>query len=244
VKIFIIATMVVAAASGCVYAQSTRSLINEGNDLYEEKQYEEAEINYRKALNEDQGSVAGTFNLGNALNKQGKFDQSASEFEAAALKAEEKGIRGNAHFNRGNSFLEASEYDQAIASYTEALKLDPSDQDAKYNLSYALMKRRQQQQGQQQGGGKDDQNKDQQQDKKNKDQKQDKQQNKNDQQQQENQKQDNQQQKQDQQQSQQQKTMSRADAERILEVLKSEEKEVQKKLRAKVQTRAKTDKDW
>jgi hypothetical protein len=38
--------------------------------------------------------------------------------------------------------------------------------------------------------------------------------------------------------------MSRADAERILEVLKSEEKDVQKKLRAKVQTRAKTEKDW
>ncbi len=241
---FVIIAVIVVGGVGAAYGQSTRSLINDGNDLYEEEKYEEAEINYRKALNEDQSSVAGTFNLGNALNKQGKFDQSASEFEAAALKAEEKGIRANAHYNRGNSFLEASQYDQAIASYTEALKLDPSDQDAKYNLSYALMKRRQQQQQQQQGGGKDDQNKDQQQDKKNQDQNKDKQQNKNDQQQQENQKQDSQQQKQDQQQSQQQKTMSRADAERILEVLKSEEKEVQKKLRAKVQTRAKTEKDW
>jgi len=233
-RMLITATMIVTVATGTLYGQSTRSLINEGNDLYEENKYDEAEINYRKALNEDQTSVAGTFNLGNALNKQGKFDQSASEFEAAAMKAEEKDTRAAAHYNRGNSFLEATQYDRAIASYVESLKLDPSDMDAKYNLSYALMKRRQQQQ--QQGGGKNDQNKNQ--DQKNKDQK------KNDQQDQSKQQQENKQDAKGQQQDQQQKVMSRADAERILEVLKNEEKEVQKKLRAKPQTRAKTDKDW
>lgn len=127
-------------------AQSTRSLINDGNDLYEEKKYEEAELQYRKALNEDQESVAGTFNLGNALNKQGKHEQAVSEFESAVLKAEEKETRAGAYYNRGNSFLEGSQLDQAISSYVEALKLNPADQDAKYNLSYALMKRQQQQQ--------------------------------------------------------------------------------------------------
>ncbi len=38
--------------------------------------------------------------------------------------------------------------------------------------------------------------------------------------------------------------MSKADAERILEVLKNNEKEVQKKLRVRQAVRPKTDKDW
>ena len=235
-KVLLIVGMLLTIVTGRLYGQSVRSLVNEGNDLYEEKKYDEAEINYRKALNEDQGSVPGTFNLGNALNKQGKYEQSASEFEAAALKTEEKDIRAKAHYNRGNSFLEASQYDQAIASYKESLKIDPSDADAKYNLSYALMKRQQQQQQQKDGGKNDQKDQDKEKDKQKDKQKQDQEKNQDQNQ--------NQDQKQEQQQNQQQKTMSRADAERILEVLKSEEKDVQKKLRAKAQTRAKTDKDW
>jgi tetratricopeptide (TPR) repeat protein len=69
--------MVVNAAQ----PQSTRSLINDGNGLYEDGKYDEAEINYRKALEKEQGSLAGHFNLGNSLSKQKKFDQSIKEFE-------------------------------------------------------------------------------------------------------------------------------------------------------------------
>ena len=38
--------------------------------------------------------------------------------------------------------------------------------------------------------------------------------------------------------------MSKADAQRILDVLKDNEKEVQKKLRVRQAVRSKTDKDW
>jgi tetratricopeptide (TPR) repeat protein len=224
-----------AAMPGSTSGQSTRSYINEGNGLYEEGKYSEAEISYRKALEQDAQSMKGRFNLGDALHKQKKFDQSVREFETTAAGTDERETKAGALYNLGNSFLENQKYDQAIASYIESLKLNPSDMDAKYNLSYARRKLAEQQQ-QQQGGG--DQNQDQQQ-QRNKDQqeKQDQQQNQQQNQQEQNQDQANRQ-------PREQKQMSQAEAERILDVLKNEEKEVQRKLRAKPRARARTDRDW
>jgi hypothetical protein len=120
----------------------------------------------------------------------------------------------------------------------EALKLNPDDMEAKYNLSYALEKLRQQQQQK-----KDDQNQDKKNDKsKNDQQKNDQQQQ--DQEKQKQQQQDQQQQAQQQQKLQQGKQMSKADAERILDVLKNNEKDVQKKLRIRQAVRPKGEKDW
>ncbi len=220
-------------------AQSVRSLINGGNNLYQDRKYDEAEVNYRKALEKEQGSVPGHFNLGNSLNKQGKFDQSVKEFETAAVGAQEKGTKAQALYNIGNAYVDAGQYDLAVKSYIESLERNPNDEDAKYNLSYALRKKKEQQQ---QNNQKQNQQQ-QQQDKGNQSK------TKNPQQQQQNQPQSEQHQQENdkknpQQQQVQEKQMSRADAERILEVLKNNEKDVQKKLRVKALARAKTDKDW
>jgi len=223
-------------------AQSVRSLVNGGNDLYKDQKYGDAEVNYRKALEKEQGLLQGKFNLGNALYKQGKFDEAVKEYDNVLEKTGTKDLKAESHFNVGNSLMKQQKYQEAAQSYIESLKLDPNDQDAKYNLSYALRMLRQQQQQQQ--------NKD----KKNQDKKQD--QNKNDQQQQNQQdqqkkqqqnQQQNQQQKQDQAQQragQQEKKMSKADAERILDVLKNNERDVQKKLRVRQAVRPRTERDW
>lgn len=223
--------------------QSVRSLVNGGNDLYGKQKFTDAEVNYRKALEKEQGLVQGHFNLGNSLYKQGKAEESAKEFEQVAIKAEEKETKAYAYYNMGNSHMQGQRYQEAVQSYIQSLKLNPSDQDAKYNLSYALEKMKQQQE-QQKKDDKQDKNKDKQ-DKKeqnkdkqdNKDQQQDKQQ-----QQQEDKQQQEQQGKQ--QQPQQEKRMSKADAQRILDVLKNNEKDVQKKLRVRQAVRSKTDRDW
>jgi tetratricopeptide (TPR) repeat protein len=215
-------------------AQSTRSLINKGNDRYEEGKFDEAEISYRKALEKEKDLVPGHFNLGNSLHKQKKFDQSVREFETAAVRAMEKETKADALYNMGNAFAEAGQYDKAVKSYVESLRLDPSDQDAKYNLSYALRKLREQPQQEQRGGDKQQEQ----------DQQQKNDQQKEQQQQQEQQGQD--QSKPQQRQSAQhgEKQISRADAERILEVLKNNERDVQKKLRARKSLRVRTDRDW
>ncbi len=215
--------------------QSVRSLVREGNREYENQKYSDAEVSYRKALEKDQQLVPGQFNLGNSLYKQDKADEAIRAYENAAMNAGNKETKAKAYFNMGDAFMKGQRYQEAVKSYIESLKLDPGDQDTKYNLSYALAKlREQQQQQQQQPQNKNDKNKDNKQDQQ-KNQKNQDQQNTDQQQQQ------NPQQKQ---QQNQEKQMAKAEAERILDVLKNSEKDVQKKLRARQAVRVKVDKDW
>lgn len=211
-------------------AQSVRSLVNGGNSQYKKENYTEAEVDYRKALGKEPGLIEGHFNLGNALYKQKKFDESNREFDSALRGTEDAKTKAEAYYNLGNSLLKAQNYQEAVRSYIESLKLAPNDPDTKYNLSYALAKLREQQQQQQKKNDKSSDKKQQKQDQQK--------------QNQDKQNQDQQQQKQQQQQSQQEKKMSKADAERILDVLKNNERDVQKKLRNRQAVRVKPDKDW
>jgi Ca-activated chloride channel family protein len=214
--------------------QSVRSLVNGGNDLYKDQKYTDAEVDYRKALDKEKDLVQGHFNLGNALHKEGKYDEAVKEFDIAREKAASPETKAHAWYNIGNSLMREQKYQDAVEAYIKSLQLNPYDQETKYNLSYALEKLKQQQQ---------QQNKNQ--DKKNQKNQQNKdQQKKQDQQKQDQKKQDQQQNPRQNQAQQQQKQMSRADAERILDVLKNNEKEVQKKLRVRQAVRPKTDKDW
>lgn len=226
-------------------SQSVRSLVREGNSQYKDQKYTDAEVSYRKALEKEQDLVPGHFNLGNSLYKQDKADEAMKAYENALMKAESKETKADAYYNMGNALLKGQRYQEAVKSYIESLKLNPNDQDTKYNLSYALAKLREQQQQQQQN--KNDKNKDVKQNQKKDQQDQQKQdQQKQDQQkqnQQQQQKQDQQTQQQKQQQG-QEKKMAKADAERILDVLKNSERDVQKKLRVRQGVRVKTEKDW
>lgn len=240
IYLLLVGSLGVGLMCSLAHAQSVRSLVNGGNDLYAERNYTDAAVNYRKALEKDITLVPGHFNLGNALYRQEKFDEAITSYEEAVRKSETPGAKAKAYYNLGDAYIKAQKYDEAIRAFTESLKLNPNDADAKYNLSYALMKKREQQNQQSKQNQQDKNQQQQQQDKQNQDQqKQD--QNKNDQQNQQDKNQQNQQQPQRQQ---QERMMSRADAERILDVLKNSEKEVQKKLRQRVAGRPRTEKDW
>jgi len=221
--------------------QSVRSLVHDGNDQYEEKDFAGAEVNYRKALEQEHELVQGHFNLGNALHKQGKYDDAVQEFERVAMDARQPETKAFAYYNIGNSRFEEQQYQEAIASYIESLKMNPADLDAKHNLSLALKRleqqqqqpQQQQQQGQDENKDKDQQDQDQQQQPQNQDRDRKEQKEK-----------DQQKEKERKPAKQQPKRMSKADAERILDVLKNSEKEIQKKLKARQAARAKGEKDW
>jgi tetratricopeptide (TPR) repeat protein len=218
-----------------VIAQSTRSLVNGGNDLYRDQKFSDAEVNYRKALEKEKGLVQGHFNLGDALTKQGKYDEAVKEYENALAKAEGNETKAYANYNIGNSLMKQQKYQDAVRSYIDALKVDPKDEDAKYNLSYALEKLKVPPPKPQKNQDKKDQ------DKKDQDKKD---QQKKEQDQQKQQQKDQQDKQKPQQSPGQQKQMSRADAQRILDVLKNSEKDVQKKLHTRQAVRPRTEKDW
>lgn len=246
-KLFIAVLMMFCTC--LLFGQTDRSLVREGNSLYKQDKYADAETNYRKALEKNKEFNQGVFNLGDALYKQGRYDEAAEQYRNSAAKETDPSAKAQALHNLGNSLLKGKKIPESISAYEEALKLHPDDLDTKYNLEYAQALLQQQQQKQNQKNNDKKDNKDQQkQDQQKKDQqKQDQQ--KQDQQKQDQQKQDSQQKNQDQKQQQDQaqqrkQQISKKDAERILEALNNQEKDVQKKLKKKVPARVHVDKDW
>ncbi len=217
--------------SNSLKAQSEeRKLIRDGNKLYNGKKFSDAEVDYKKSLNLNKNSVPGNYNLGNAYYKQGKFDEASQQYQnVLSNKDLNDDQKAKAFHNIGNSLLESKKFPESINAYKNALKLNPKDNDTRYNLAYAQSMLQQQQQQQKQGD-KNDQKKNQD----NKDQQKKEQQSK-DQQKQE---------KQEQKQAQEKKNISKEDAEKILQALNNDEKNTQKKLIKKDGTRIQIEKNW
>jgi len=84
-----------------------------------------------------------------------------------------KEMKAKAYHNLGNSYMQQKEWGKSVDAYKDALKINPSDQDTKYNLAYAkkhLIQQKQQQQKNKDQNKKDQNKKDQNKDKQNKDQ--------------------------------------------------------------------------
>ena len=216
---------------GIISAQGDRKLIREGNREYEKSKFSEAEISYRKAFDKNNSSAEAIFNVGDALYKQKKFEDAQKQFVDNHSLVEDKEKKSASLYNLGNSLLMANKVEESINAYKGSLKFNPSNMEAKYNLGYAQdLLRKQQQQQQQQSQSKQDQNKD----NRNKDQ--NKQQENNSQEQEKNQ----QQKKQDQQE------ISPEDAQRLLNSIANDEKNVQEKVKLAKALKAKvrTVKNW
>ena len=205
---------------GTLWAQGERKYIRHGNKEYEDKAFEESELQYRKALEKDLSSYEGNFNLGDALYKQEKFEDASKKFSGLASTEKDRMELAKIYHNLGNSLLQSNQVEESIEAYKHALRNNPEDYETKHNLAWALNLLQQQQQQQQ--NQEQQQNQDQQ-----------------DQQQQE-------QEQQEQQQEQQNDKISKEDANRILEALQQDEKQLQEKLRKQMARtqRVAVLKDW
>jgi len=215
------------------FAQQERKYIRKGNKEFEKGNFDDSEIFYRKAIDKKEDSYNASFNIGDALYKQEKYDDAIHQFIDLTNQELSKEDKAKIYHNLGNSLLNNKKIKESIEAYKQALRNNPSDMETKYNLAYA-QKLLAQQQNQNQNK---DKNKDQNQ-KKNKDQK------KNDDQQQQDQK--DQPQDKNQQQKQQQPDISKQNAERILQALANDEKKIQQKVKEQKAKAAKVKvvKDW
>ena len=121
------------------------SLVHEGNVLYQQQKYKEAANTYEQALQKDPNNTPGSFNLGNALIQQKQYDAARKTLAATAKTATNKTEAGAANYNIGNTYMTEQKYSDAVDAYKNALRRNPNDIAAKYNLSYALEKMKQQQ---------------------------------------------------------------------------------------------------
>ena len=90
------------------------------------------------------GDPALAYNAGNALYQMHRYQEAARRFRHAA--AGPTPLRHRGYFNLGNTLVRAAEdapdrrslLEQGVAAYEEALRLEPADSAAKWNLELAL----------------------------------------------------------------------------------------------------------
>lgn len=224
------------------YGQKEKKEVRQGNLNYEKGKYADAETSYRKALEKNASSYPGTYNLGGALYRQKKYDEATQQYQQSAEKTTNSKEKAESYHNLGNALVQAQKFEESINAYKNALKLNPSDNDTRYNLAYAqaMLKKQQEQQKQDQQNQENKDNKNQ----KDKNQQNKDQQNKDQQQQQQKDQQKKDQQQKEQQQARQQPKISKEDAERMLKALKNDEQNLQQKLSRKEGEKIKIEKDW
>lgn len=216
------------AIAGNVFAQKTdRDYLRSGNKLYNDSLFIKAEVDYRKALEQNPQSTDAMFNLSNSLLMQQKAKEAMEQLESVAKIEKDKSKLAEIYHNMGVILHVNKQYPQCIEAYKEALRNNPKDDETRYNLALAqkMLKDQQQQQQDQQ------QNQDQKQDQK-EEQKQEQQQNLQEKQQQQNQQQNK-------------NEMSKENAQQLLNAVMQDEKDVQEKVKKQIQIQGKKlEKDW
>ncbi|HEX6106124.1 MAG TPA: VWA domain-containing protein [Gemmatimonadales bacterium] len=116
-----------------------------GERHYARGEYAEAHDAFRRALARD-SSARLEYNLGAALYRLERYEEAARAFRAAAAAAETPARRQRSLYNLGNAMVRAAEERpteaepllEAVAAFEAALRMDPADSDAKWNLELAL----------------------------------------------------------------------------------------------------------
>ncbi|MBU0520213.1 tetratricopeptide repeat protein [bacterium] len=234
-----------------------RSKVREAGKLYEEGNYEESLVKYLEALDQEGDTTVIAFGLGNVLQAAEKFEDAGKSFKASLMNPDST-IRADALYNLGNALFGEQKYKEAAEAYKMALHLKPRQRDYLHNIELAeyLLQNQEEQQQQQQEQKQDNQNQDEeqeeQQDQQNQDQQQDQQQNEEQQQQEEEDQQQQRQQEQQEQEEQEQQqqqaqadtTLSKEDAERLLNALQMDEQQVLENIQKQQPTEGSTGKDW
>ena len=173
------------------FAQDMMSKLKmkEGNEAYSSGEFLQSSDLYSQSFKNDTSNLKAAFNNGNSSFMSGDFESSRNNFNQYLQSNISNKEKSKAYYNIGNSFL--TEYTKsiqensgqspnsdlltnAVDNYKKSLRNNPTDEDARYNLSYAMKLLQQSQNKEQQNKeqqNKDQQNKDQQnKDQQNKDQ--------------------------------------------------------------------------
>jgi Ca-activated chloride channel family protein len=198
-------------------AQSSETLIRQGNRYYNKQDYDQSLLNYDKALKKSPGNPDAQFNQGDALYRKSDYEKAAASYDDVLQSKADDKTRQSAYYNKGVAEIRQKKLEESIDSWKNALRLNPADSDARENLVKALSEKKKQEQQQQQQNKKD----------------------------QKKQKEDKPKQNQDNQPKPQQSKLTKQQVEQYLRSLEQREKDVQDKMNQnKNHTLSQPDKDW
>jgi len=124
--------------------------LKSANRLFIKGDYAGALKSYNDALVDAPHSSVLHFDAGDASYQMGDFAKAEGEFQQASELAIPPALKAGAWYNRGNALFRQQRWGDAVDAYKESLRINPNDQDAKYNLGVALRAQKNPPQGQSQ----------------------------------------------------------------------------------------------
>ncbi len=254
-------------------ADALYDYIKKGNELFTQKEYQEALKKYSDAALEAQEHNVVQYNKGITFYELQKYEEAKKELEKSQSLTSDRETKGKIDYNLGNLAYRNNQLEDAVQHYIQALKQNPEDQDAKFNLEFVrkkikdqikpqqqqqqnqqpdaagvqmgvyLIKPQQQQQQNQQNQEKQQDQKDQQ-DQQNQQNQQDQEKQQQQQQEKDQQQKENEQAQETQSQQEQQEKMDQQQAEAMLKAMEDQEKKNLEKMRVPAGGRRHVEKDW
>ncbi len=150
--IFIVAVLTVWAQEASAQRYPERRLVRKGNRAYEREDYGRSIERYTRAAELAPESFEAQYNLANALFRTQAYDKAAEIFGAlAADSLRTPQGRADAFYGLGDAQLAQQQLKEALESFKNTLRINPDDQEARFNYAYTkkLLKDQQNQQNQQ-----------------------------------------------------------------------------------------------
>lgn len=160
IAMFVLASLA-PFAEAAAQKMPERRLVRKGNRQFGRERYDKSIESYTRALEAAPTSFEAAYDLANAMFRAERYDTAEQTLKGIVADSTRSDIdRSEAVYNLGNTQFAQQKLKEALSSYRAAMRLNPDDQEAKYNYAYTKHLLQQQEQQQQNDQNKDDQNQD------------------------------------------------------------------------------------
>ncbi|MFZ9029308.1 MAG: tetratricopeptide repeat protein [Crocinitomicaceae bacterium] len=155
--------ILVLFSSGFVHSQLWRDSLDAARKAYKDEKYLDALKYYKSAQNNAPENIDFSDEIGQTAYKARQFDVAEKIYRQNAGNKLSKQEKANNWHNAGNALMKKQNYADAVEAYKQSLRMNPTDEETRYNLSEAIRKMKQAEKKQQQKQDQNKQNSDQQQ---------------------------------------------------------------------------------
>lgn len=120
-------------------AQEVNKIIQKGNDLYKQNQFDKAEAAYKEASDAEKGNTTAAFNRASAQIRQDKKAEASSLLDEVIMNTNDPVLKSKSYYNQGVMLSGLKKLEESIEAYKNSLRQNPDDKEARENLQKALL---------------------------------------------------------------------------------------------------------
>ncbi|MDL1983282.1 MAG: VWA domain-containing protein [Deltaproteobacteria bacterium] len=131
-KLFSIMAVLIICHGNSVWANENPE------ELYQQGHYQKAEQAFIKKDMDHPKDVRNRYNRGCASFQNANYEGASAAFRSALKRTDDKQITFRSAYNLGNSLFKHGDFQGAAQAFKQAIKINPGDEDSKYNYGLAL----------------------------------------------------------------------------------------------------------